>query len=109
MNQENLDKLLDRRLEKIENTMKSKAKEYAKGNRLHNFVVAAQLSQTPITPEQALLGMLRKHLVSVIDIIKDTGSGICASQAMVDEKCGDTIAYMVSLEALLGDRRNGVV
>jgi len=104
MDQENFDKLLGRRLEKINSVLKSKAKEYAKGDRLHNFKVAAMLAQSPITPEQALLGMLRKHLVSVIDIIEDTGNGIVASRAMVDEKVGDTINYMILLEALLVER-----
>lgn len=83
-------------------TLILKAKEYAtESDRLHNFHCAAAILGT--RPEWALMGMLSKHLVSVIDMAR---SARPVTQAMIDEKIGDTINYLHLLEAVLIDRDN---
>jgi len=89
--------ILEVRIDKIRETLKSKAKEYATEDRLHNFKIAARICDT--TAEQALWGMASKHLVSIIDMVSDSKDRI-PSHAMVDEKIGDMINYLILLEAV---------
>lgn len=93
--------LLDRRIEKIRAVLASKELEYSSGrDRLHNFKVAARIDEE--TPKEACWGMAKKHLVSVIDMIK--GDTLC-TQDMVDEKVGDLINYLILLEGCFSDER----
>lgn len=96
------EKVLDERINKIITTLRKKAKEYAREDRLHNFKVAAR--RLGVTPERALLGMKEKHEVSVLDIIDDIDKGIRPTKALIDEKIGDSINYSILLEALLLER-----
>jgi hypothetical protein len=90
MNNSDFEKVVERRCELIKSVLISKAKEYASDvDRLHNFKVAGNLNINIETPEQALWGMLRKHLVSIIDIIANTHWGKYPAQAVRDEKIGD--------------------
>lgn len=100
--------ILEYRLDKIEKTLSSKAKEYTShGDRLHNFRRAGEvLGQRP---EQALLGMFVKHFVSILDLVDglEPDLGIednVPSADLVDEKIGDAICYLILLEALLIER-----
>lgn len=92
------------RLEKIEDTLTKKAKEYASNSdRFHNFNVAARIAG--ITPEAALYGMMLKHEVSVRDLI-DLAEA-CPSklnEVLIDEKIGDNINYLILLEGMLKQR-----
>ena len=99
-------KLLYARIRKIQAVLCQKGEEYSSDtDRLHNFKIAAKLSgAVHVTPEQALFGMLRKHIVSVIDIIDDTRFDIIPSDELRDEKIGDCINYLILLEALLVER-----
>ena len=91
------EKMLQKRLTQINKVLGSKAKEYAmNGDRLHNFKIAAIMSQTK--PEKALWGMALKHLVSVTDIIN---GNLPATEEFVNEKVGDLINYLILLEAVL--------
>jgi len=93
--------ILQSRLSCIQSTLAGKAKEYAGGgDRLHNFKVAARISGK--SPEEALQGMMLKHLVSVFDLIEDRLEN---TSAMVNEKIGDTINYLILLEAVLAEAR----
>lgn len=97
------EKILSARISSIKSVLGNKAKEYAmEGDRLHNFKVAARVKNE--TPEKALWGMATKHLVCIIDMIDGK---LEATDAMVDEKVGDMINYLVLLEALLKERNNG--
>lgn len=96
------DKIVERRILAITTTLASKAKEYAKEDRLHNFKVAAR--RLNCTPERALIGMMEKHAVSVMDIVEDIGRGISWPVAVIEEKIGDHINYLILLEALLKER-----
>jgi len=97
----NLSELLDSRFEKTRTTLGSKAEEYAsENNRLHNFDVAARILD--VTPEQALQGMMLKHIVSILDLVEWAGAEPeRITSQLVDEKIGDTINYLILLEALL--------
>lgn len=100
MKTEGFDQLLAERLAKIEAVLGSKAREYASdSDRLHNFKAAGELQRC--SPERALLGMLSKHLISVVDMIMDF---IVYAPEVVDEKIGDSINYLILLEALMKER-----
>lgn len=101
MTDEKFEQVVKNRIEKIKNVLGNKAKEYASRiDRLHNFNEARKIFRCE-TKEYALLGMLNKHLVSVVDMIEKWEKyGILPSVSMVDEKIGDTINYSILLEAL---------
>jgi len=99
MNADQFNSILQKRLESIESTLGSKAKEYAIGDRLYNFKRAAEILRT--TPQKALAGMFMKHLVSVMDLIEGS---IAATEPMVNEKIGDAINYLILLEAILKEK-----
>ena len=95
------DLLLNWRLKEIRKVLKSKEVEYAKrSNRFHNFEQAAMIDGEE--PEQALWGMMKKHLVSVQDM-KDNPTRSYSPQH-ISEKIGDTINYLILLEGLLKRR-----
>jgi hypothetical protein len=92
---------IENRIRGIRDVLLVKAKEYAtEDNRFHNFDIAARILD--ITPEQALQGMMTKHIVSVIDLIEwtETNTDMLTEQ-IIDEKIGDTINYLILLEGLL--------
>ena len=100
MNQGQFDTIVDNRLKNSKLVLIDKAIQYASNeDRLHNFHVAARIDN--ITPEQALWGMYKKHLVSVIDIKNDPNR---FSLDVIQEKIQDSINYMILLEALLIER-----
>lgn len=84
----------------IQKVLGNKAKEYAsKEDRLHNFNKAKDLMRCK-TREYALLGMLNKHLVSVIDIVMNYENfNAVPTKEVLEEKIGDTINYMILLKA----------
>jgi hypothetical protein len=101
------DSILLRRLGLTSQVLGSKAVEYAAGgDRLHNFKEAAKLDGT--TPAEALRGMLRKHWVSVMDMVGRIDRGDCWPEpALIDEKIGDAVNYLILLEAVLLSRNAG--
>lgn len=101
------ERLVDTRLQLIKDTLLAKGKEYQNGRDdvSHNFKVAARMRG--ITPEQALDGMLLKHLVSMQDIVNNTAYYEYKPDLnMVSEKIGDIINYYLLLEGLLTERAN---
>jgi len=88
--------LLERRIGKIQETLSSKAKEYATEDRLHNFKQAASINS--VSQKMALWGMSTKHLVSVIDMVDGVQ---VPTKHKIDEKIGDLINYLILLEAAL--------
>ena len=100
MNSEQFEKILYARMQKMEMMLATKAREYAKeGDRLHNFNQAAKFQN--ITPDQAAWNFLVKHLVSLQDMIMGGGA---YSQAQWDEKIGDSMNYLVLIEAIVSQR-----
>lgn len=76
-----------------------KHQEYANEDDFHNFECAAKLQG--ITPAQALLGMMDKHVVSVHDLVIEAAEGRNISEAMWREKIGDNINYLLILWAMV--------
>ena len=91
------EKLLDLRIKKTREVLAVKNKEYASDtDKLYNFKrTAAMLA---CSDEEALLGMLAKHLVSIIDMVQNKRE---ANYALWDEKIGDAINYLILLEAII--------
>lgn len=90
--------ILNKRLELTKEVLNFKADEYADEDQFHNFKEAAQIKGE--TPEQALWGMSVKHLVSIKDII----NGKSANNALISEKIGDMINYLIILEGILYEK-----
>ena len=84
--------------------MHRKGKEYSPGeDRLQNFKEAGELQS--VSPEQALFGMLAKHLVSLADMCKRvTTNVVSAPKEAWHEKLTDAHNYLFLLEALLKER-----
>jgi hypothetical protein len=57
-----------------------------------------------ITPEQALIGMWMKHIVSIMDITNDLNNGTLPTDDAINEKFGDVINYGLLLESLIRER-----
>lgn len=96
--------IITSRTDAIKKTLFAKNREYGRNDdAFHNFNVAARILNT--TPEKALLGMMSKHLVSVLDIIElaETAPEKITS-AFIDEKIGDSINYLILLEGMLKKR-----
>ena len=101
-NRQYFDAILKSRLAKTEQILASKAKEYAGAKDLfHNFRVAGML--LGVTPEKALLGMMAKHIVSVVDMVNGSTAAKVTPE-MIDEKIGDSINYMILLEGMMKQR-----
>ncbi len=93
----------ENRIAHCRKTLLAKGEEYSRnGERLHNFKSAALLDGE--TPERALWGMAKKHVISLRDMVDDTDKGIAPSFAMLDEKITDWINYGLLLEGLLVER-----
>lgn len=84
-------------MQKSLNTLTAKANEYArKDDMFHNFEVAAVLKGE--TREEALFGMMDKHLVSISDMVPNAKG---YSQETWQEKIGDAINYLLILSAMV--------
>jgi len=91
--------IVENRLKMIKKILVAKGAEYAPGaDRLHNFNRAALILGR--TREEALIGMWTKHLVSILDIV-DSIKTKKPSVALIEEKLGDAINYLILLEAML--------
>ncbi|HWQ20228.1 MAG TPA: hypothetical protein VN455_10665 [Methanotrichaceae archaeon] len=96
--------LVTARLEACQQTLGIKAGEYMQDDDRHwNFKQAGAI--LGCSPEEALLGMLAKHIVSVLDLARASGRGEVPSKELVKEKIGDWICYGVLLEGLFEERR----
>lgn len=93
---EEFEKILNLRLALCRDTLIRKAAEYATEDRLHNFKIAGQVQD--VTPVQALAGMMAKHTVSIYDMC---ASGKTYPPEMWSEKIGDSINYLLLLDALV--------
>lgn len=103
MKESEFEKVLSARLKKIEDTLASKAKEYAAdGDKLHNFNVGARM--TGQTRERVLWGFALKHYISFMDMLDDIDLGKLPNEAMVDEKIGDLCCYLILMEASIKDK-----
>lgn len=105
ISEKHFDYIVTKRCEKIKTTLVEKAKEYRRNNDpLHNFRVAARLQNT--TEEKALWGFAVKHLVSFMDILNDIEKGELPQEAVINEKIGDLINYLILCEASIKEKIN---
>lgn len=103
MTEQEFDKLVDDRLEKIKSTLVIKGKEYRRNNDpLHNFTMGARLGNT--TREKVLWGFALKHYISFMDILNDIEINKLHPDSVIDEKIGDLINYLILCEASLKER-----
>lgn len=94
--------VVNARIDSIRKILGAKAQEYAFGDRLSNFKRAAAMLENK--PEEALLGMMAKHWVSVMDMIDNLGNREFSLETW-NEKIGDSINYLILLEALIIERK----
>lgn len=109
MNKQRFNEIFAESLKLITEVVQIKSKEYSgKSDTLDttdvfvNFKRAALLNKKE-TPEQALIGMLKKHLVYVLMMVEELPQET-PSKPLVDEKIGDSIIYLFLLKALLYER-----
>jgi hypothetical protein len=104
MNHQQINNLIQYRLDYIERLLTGKAEEYATNkNPFHNFDTAAAINNC--SPEQALWGMYTKHLISVKDMVEATANPDSRfTEEYIQEKISDSIAYHLLLEAMLTRR-----
>ncbi len=97
---EKFNEILEERIGKIRSIVAEKGKEYAHDHdMLHNFKIAARIDNE--TPQKALWGMFKKHLVSIMDLVN---LPYIPDKKLRDEKLGDAINYLILLEAIWEDR-----
>lgn len=96
--------VVDNTCARVKNILKKKTKEYSSGDPLSHFHQASALLKC--TPEQALKGLLTKHIISIYDMIEAL-PGKDETEEQWDNKLLDIIAYMILLRALNDDRING--
>jgi hypothetical protein len=99
MTNQEFDAILENRITKIRETLKSKGKEYTHGDQLSNFNRAAEMQG--ISREKALIGMWSKHVVFILDIVDEMDNGIMPLPQVLDEKITDAVNYLCLLEAMI--------
>lgn len=107
MNRSDFDDYVKERLEEIVNLSCGKGKEYAKEeSAFNNLEKGAKMDS--ISPEKCLWDYMRKHLVSIKDIIDEINEEGKTSKdfGKVKEKCGDVILYMILLEGIVKSRKS---
>lgn len=97
------DSVVETTLQEIKQTLLIKGKEYRRNNNpFHNFEAGARKKNT--TREKALDGMLLKHEISIDDLTDDLEKGILPTEAVVNEKFGDALVYLIIKKAMFIDR-----
>lgn len=104
MNVKKFNRVLEVRIGKTRAVLDSKNKEYASDtDKLHNFKRAGNMLQC--SPEKALVGMMVKHTISILDIVdKINDKKEYPTKEMIEEKIGDNINYLILLEALIKEK-----
>ena len=97
------EKIVGQRCEAIKAILASKAKEYAREDRLHNFKRAGLFMNK--TPATVCWGFAMKHFTSIADIVDDVERGTPPTKALAAEKLGDAINYLILLEAILSEEK----
>lgn len=94
--------LVEQKLNQIRHILIKKTQEYnLDEDRLSVFKKAGILQQE--NPDEALLGMLTKHIISIYDMVKSHQEYPIEKW---DEKCIDSINYFLLLLALETEKNN---
>jgi len=103
MSEEEFDKLVEDRCEKIKQTLINKGREYRRNNNpLWNFEQGARMFNRHTT--DILDGFMAKHWISYRDILDDIREGRCINEDVLEEKLGDILVYLVLQEACIKDK-----
>ncbi|MDD5053447.1 MAG: hypothetical protein PHO27_12000 [Sulfuricurvum sp.] len=95
------EQLFERRVKMSRHTLIQKAKEYAtEEDRLHNFKVGS--ARLNCLPSQYALSLVTKQIECIYDVLL---SGEQITQALIDEKFGDCINYLMLIEGCLKDEK----
>jgi len=98
MKVDEFNKVIEMQIQRSKDVLIQKAKEYATGDRLHNFKIAAALEG--VSARQALAGMMAKHTVSVYDMCMSDKD---YPMSMWEEKITDHMNYLLLLTAVIVD------
>lgn len=102
MTREDFSRRVEKRIDLVRQSLLTKHKEYAKDdNVFRNFDEAAGGLSLHGSSAEVLWSYMTKHLVSIKDIVADNKS---ADPAVVSEKIGDIINYLILLEAMLNQQ-----
>lgn len=93
------EKPIKKMISHCESVLIEKHREYATEDDFHNFNVAAELQN--VTPLQALIGMMDKHVVSVHDYVNEHAEGRKITLDQWKEKICDNINYLLILWAMV--------
>jgi len=105
MDNEEFMRIVGCRMAKCLSVLEPKGKEYSRSHdRLWNFRRAGEILGN--TPEDACLGMMVKHFVSIMDMVRDCNEGKSTPQVTKDEKFNDLHNYLYLLEALISEHNN---
>lgn len=104
MNNEDLNKIVEARLEAVRDTLIKKGIEYSTNqDRLSNFKLGAK--KTGLNPLEVLNGYLLKHLVSFDDICQkyvETGK---VNNELLSEKITDILNYYLLAECIMKENQ----
>lgn len=95
-------KIAEETMSQINQTIATKAKEYSTGDAFSNFKDAAGGLSFHDKPEMVAWEFATKHFQSVKDIISGK---VGVNQAMIDEKFGDAIVYLLLMKGMLTERQ----
>jgi hypothetical protein len=102
MTREDFSNRVEKRIDLIRQTLLTKHKEYAQDdNVFRNFDEAAGGFSLHSTSAEVLWSYMTKHLVSIKDIVAENKA---ADPAVISEKIGDVINYLILLEAMLNEK-----
>ncbi len=102
MNEKTFANLVNLRFEICKAVLHEKGVEYSReDDKLYNFKRAADIRELE-HPEDALVGMWVKHIVSIFDMVDDLPN--LPNLFVMREKIVDSINYLVLLEALFMER-----
>jgi hypothetical protein len=103
MTYEEFESCFESRVDLCRRVLVGKNTEYARGgDKLSNFKKAGGMQGC--SAESALQGMMAKHQVSIVDLIKDLDAGQHHNITIWEEKIGDALNYLFLLRSLLGER-----
>ena len=102
MNAEKFEKLCRELLDKAEDTLFKKSKEYASDeDRLANF--RQPTSMLGISPAEVCLMYQMKHIASISKIAKETSQGVLPTKALLQEKCQDVLNYTLIFYTIVSE------
>lgn len=105
MLEKQFDEVVKTTLNKCEETLVIKGKEYRRNNNpFHNFEKGVEI--TGRTREDVIWGFALKHFISIQDIKNDISLGRLPSIEVVDEKYGDLLNYLLIEKASIIDKIN---